>query len=118
MVKKTSPFMKLADMKGKKRHIHRPSNSGHMAPLALFPSEGLTPDKDYKISVLRQHDQSVMACCPATTMAPAVVFRRVPPRAPAGRSRTDFRIIYRSQKFPTSSFAYAHDLDPNWLRRW
>ena len=24
----------------------------------------------------------------------------------------DFRIIYRSQKFPTSSFAYAHDLDP------
>src|SRR4029077_11408477 len=24
----------------------------------------------------------------------------------------DFRVIYRSQKFPTSSFAYAHDLDP------
>ena len=24
----------------------------------------------------------------------------------------DFRIIYRSQKFPTSSFAYAHDLAP------
>ena len=25
---------------------------------------------------------------------------------------SDFRVIYRSQKFPTSSFAYAHDLDP------
>jgi phosphonate transport system substrate-binding protein len=24
----------------------------------------------------------------------------------------DFRIIYRSQRFPTSSFAYAHDLEP------
>ena len=24
----------------------------------------------------------------------------------------DFRIIYRSDKFPTSSFAYAHDLEP------
>jgi phosphonate transport system substrate-binding protein len=24
----------------------------------------------------------------------------------------DFRIIYRSQTFPTSSFAYAHDLEP------
>ena len=24
----------------------------------------------------------------------------------------DFRIIYRSPKFPTSSFAYAHDLEP------
>jgi len=25
---------------------------------------------------------------------------------------SDFRVIYRSGKFPTSSFAYAHDLDP------
>jgi len=24
----------------------------------------------------------------------------------------DFRVIYRSDLFPTSSFAYAHDLDP------
>ena len=24
----------------------------------------------------------------------------------------DFRVIYRSQKFPTSSFSYAHDLEP------
>ena len=29
----------------------------------------------------------------------------------------DFRIIYRSQKFPTSSFAYAHDLDPEARRQ-
>jgi phosphonate transport system substrate-binding protein len=25
---------------------------------------------------------------------------------------SDFRVLYRSQKFPTSSFAYAHDLEP------
>jgi len=29
----------------------------------------------------------------------------------------DYRIIYRSQKFPTSSFAYAHDLDPKLVDR-
>lgn len=29
----------------------------------------------------------------------------------------DFRVIYRSQKFPTSSFAYAHDLDPKLVDR-
>ena len=29
----------------------------------------------------------------------------------------DFRIIYRSQKFPTSSFAYAHDLEPEARRQ-
>ena len=30
---------------------------------------------------------------------------------------SDFRVIYRSQKFPTSSFAYAHDLDPKLVDR-
>jgi phosphonate transport system substrate-binding protein len=27
-------------------------------------------------------------------------------------NENDFRIVYRSKKFPTSSFAHAHDLDP------
>ena len=55
IVKKDSPYQKLADLKGKKvAHTSPSSNSGHLAPLALFPPEGLAPDKDYKIAVLRQ----------------------------------------------------------------
>ena len=38
------------------------------------------------------------------------VFHRMAVRGQV--KEADFRIIYRSQKFPTSSFAYAHDLDP------
>ena len=38
------------------------------------------------------------------------VFHRMAERGQV--KEADFRIIYRSQKFPTSSFAYAHDLDP------
>ncbi|MCA3088234.1 MAG: phosphate/phosphite/phosphonate ABC transporter substrate-binding protein, partial [Rhodocyclaceae bacterium] len=61
IVKKSSPYMKLADLKGKKvAHTSPSSNSGHMAPLALFPAEGLTPDKDYKILFSGKHDQSIM----------------------------------------------------------
>ena len=49
IVKKDSPFKTMADLKGKKvAHTSPSSNSGHMAPMALFPKQGLTPEKDYK----------------------------------------------------------------------
>ena len=61
IVKKDSPFQKLSDLKGHKvAHTAPSSNSGHMAPMALFPKEGLAPEKDYKILFSGKHDQSVM----------------------------------------------------------
>ena len=114
VVKKSSPFMKLGDLKGKKlAHTSPSSNSGHMAPLALFPAEGLTPDKDYKILFSGKHDQSIMGVNSGDYDGAAVasdVFHRMASRGQV--KEDDFRIIYRSQKFPTSSFAYAHDLEP------
>jgi len=114
IVKASSPYQKLADLKGKKvAHTSPSSNSGHLAPMALFPGEGLTPDKDYKIIFSGKHDQSVMGVNSGDYDAGAVasdVFHRMAERGQVKES--DFRIIYRSQKFPTSSFAYAHDLAP------
>ena len=114
IVKKDSPFQKLADLKGKKvAHTSPSSNSGHMAPIALFPKEGLTPDKDYKIIFSGKHDNSVMGVNSGDYEAAAVasdVFHRMASRGQVKEG--DFRIIYRSSKFPTSSFAYAHDLEP------
>ena len=119
VVKKTSPFQKLTDLKGKKlAHTSPSSNSGHMAPIALFPKEGLTPDKDYKIIFSGKHDQSVLGVRSGDYDAAAVasdVFERMIHR---GEVREDeFRVIYRSAKFPTSSFAYAHDLEPKFRDR-
>ncbi len=114
IVKTTSPYQKLSDLKGKKvAHTSPSSNSGHLAPLSLFPAQGLTPDKDYKIIFSGKHDQSVMGVNSGDYDAAAVasdVFHRMAERGQV--KEADFRIIYRSQKFPTSSFAYAHDLDP------
>ena len=114
IVKKDSPYQKLADLKGKKlAHTSPSSNSGHMAPMALFPAEGLKPDTDYKILFSGKHDQSVMGVNSGDYDAAAVasdVFHRMATRGQV--KEDDFRVIYRSAKFPTSSFAYAHDLEP------
>jgi phosphonate transport system substrate-binding protein len=114
IVKANSPYQKLADLKGKKvAHTSPSSNSGNLAPRALFPGEGLAPDKDYKPVFSGKHDQSILGVGSGDYDAGAVasdVFRRMAVRGQI--KEADFRIIYRSQKFPTSSFAYAHDLEP------
>jgi phosphonate transport system substrate-binding protein len=114
IVKKDSSFQKLPDLKGKKlAHTAPSSNSGHMAPMALFPAEGLKPDTDYKILFSGKHDQSILGVNSGDYDAAAVasdVFHRMATRGQI--KEEDFRVIYRSTKFPTSSFAYAHDLEP------
>ena len=114
IVKKDSPFKTMADLKGKKvAHTSPSSNSGHMAPMALFPKQGLTPEKDYKILFSGKHDQSILGVKSGDYDAAPVasdVFHRMAVRGQI--KEDDFRVIWKSAKFPTSSFAYAHDLEP------
>lgn len=114
IVKASSPFRTLADLKGKKvAHTSPSSNSGHLAPLALLPGQGLAPGKDYEIRFSGKHDQSVLGVNSGDYDAAHVasdVFDRMADRGQV--KEADFRVIYRSQRFPTSSFAYAHDLAP------
>lgn len=114
IAKKDKPYNSLKDLKGQKvAHTSPSSNSGHMAPMALFPNQGLVPDKDYKILFSGKHDQSVMGVNSGDYDAAAVasdVFYRMAERGQINKD--DFKIIYTSPKFPTSSFAYAHDLEP------
>lgn len=114
IVKKDSPYKTLADLKGKKvAHTSPSSNSGNMAPIALFPKEGLVPGKDYEFLYSGKHDQSIMGVNSGDYDAAAVasdVFHRMAERGQV--KEDDFRVIYRSEKFPTSSFAYAYDLEP------
>jgi phosphonate transport system substrate-binding protein len=114
IVRKDSPYQKLSDLKGKKlAHTSPSSNSGNMAPIALFPAEGLVPGKDYKFLYSGKHDQSVMGVNSGDYDAAAVasdVFHRMAERGQV--KEDDFRVIYKSEKFPTSSFSYAYDLEP------
>ena len=114
IVKASSPFKTLADLKGKRvAHTAPSSNSGNLAPRVLFPAEGLKPDDDYKPLMSGGHDKSVLGVNSGDYDMAAVasdVFERM-----AGRGNVkadEFRIVYKSPVFPTSSFAHAHDLKP------
>jgi phosphonate transport system substrate-binding protein len=114
VVKNSSPYQKLSDLKGKKlAHTAPSSNSGNLAPKALFPEQGLKPVEDYPVVFSGGHDKSVLGVDTGDYDAAAVasdVFERMIAR---GNVKSEnFRIIYRSERFPTSGFAYAHDLKP------
>ena len=114
LVKKESSYQKLSDLKGKRvAHTAPASNSGHLAPLALYPPEGLKPNDDYKPLMSGGHDKSVLGVASGDYDMAGVasdVFGRMVTRGTI--KRDDFRIIYTSPLFPTSSFAYVHDLKP------
>lgn len=114
VVRADSPFKSITDLKDKKvAHTSPSSNSGNLAPRALFPGLGLTPDKDYKVLYSGGHDRSVLGVRTGDYDAAPVasdVFERMIDRGTVKES--EFRVIWRSQPFPTSSFAYAHDLEP------
>src|SRR5262245_53324052 len=61
VVKANSPYQKLADLKGKRvAHTSPSSNSGNLAPLVLYPPEGLKPNEDYRPLMSGGHDKSAL----------------------------------------------------------
>ncbi len=114
IVRADSPYQRLADLKGKRvAHTSPSSNSGHLAPLVLYPPEGLKPNEDYKPLMSGGHDKSALGVVSGDYDMAGVasdVFERMVTRGTL--KGEDFRIIFTSPLFPTSSFAYAHDLNP------
>jgi phosphonate transport system substrate-binding protein len=119
LVKASSPYQKLSDLKGKRvAHTSPSSNSGNLAPRVLFPPQGLKPEEDYKPLMSGGHDKSTLGVASGDyDMAPVAsdVYERMVTRGTV--KGDDFRIIYKSQVFPTSSFAYAHDLKPDLAKK-
>jgi len=119
IVRKDSPFEKVTDLKGKRvAHTSQSSNSGNLAPRTLFPKLGLVPDQDYEVLYSGKHDQSVLGVASGDYDAAPVasdVFYRMARRGTVNEE--DFRILYKSPPFPTSSFAYAHDLHPDLVKK-
>ena len=114
IVRKSSPYQKLSDLKGKRvAHTSPSSNSGNLAPRVLFPPQGLVPDEDYQPLMSGGHDKSALGVVSGDyDMAPVAsdVYERMVARGTVPGD--DLRVIYESPLFPTSSFALAHDLKP------
>jgi phosphonate transport system substrate-binding protein len=114
IVKASSPYQTLADLKGKKvAHTAPSSNSGHLAPLVLFPDQGLKPNQDYQPLFSGGHDKTALGVRAGDYDGGPIasdVFERMIIRG--NIKQEEFRVIYKSQVFPTSSFAYIYDLKP------
>ncbi|MDP3430001.1 MAG: phosphate/phosphite/phosphonate ABC transporter substrate-binding protein, partial [Desulfomicrobium sp.] len=115
LVKQDSPYQTMADLKGKKvAHTSPSSNSGNLAPRALFPSQGLVPDEDYTVVYSGKHDQSVLGVVHGDYDAAPVASDVYDRMVRAGRVDANaVRIIYTSPRFPTSSFGYSSQLCPD-----
>ncbi|MHC5225238.1 phosphate/phosphite/phosphonate ABC transporter substrate-binding protein [Ignatzschineria sp. LJL83] len=114
IVRSDSPYQTLSDLKQKRiAHSNATSLTGHLAPLTFFPKEGLTPEKDYPILFSGKHDQSILGVLSgdydAATTTTEIFDRMVEYQE---INPDNFRIIYRSQTFPSAAFAYSPHLTP------
>lgn len=114
IVRKDSPYRKLSELKGRRvAHSSPSSNSGNLAPRTLFPAEGLTPDKDYKVLYSGKHENSVSGVASGDFDAAPIAHDVLLRMAERGVVKLeDFRIIWRSRNFPPGGISMAHDLAP------
>jgi phosphonate transport system substrate-binding protein len=113
LVRTDSPYQKLLDLRGKTiAHVSAISNSGNLAPRALFAEEGLVPERDYKVVYSGRHDKSItglgLGLWDAAPIASGVFERMI---ARGEVKREQFRVIYKSGSFPRRAFAHSHVLN-------
>jgi phosphonate transport system substrate-binding protein len=109
----------LQDLNGRRvAHSAPTSNSGNLAPRALLPAMGITPDRDYTVVYSGKHDKSVLGVQYGFWDAAAVasgVFERMDARGAIRKQ--NFNVLYRSGDFPRQAFAYSHALDTDLVAR-
>ncbi|MGO3694518.1 phosphate/phosphite/phosphonate ABC transporter substrate-binding protein [Marinobacter sp.] len=110
-----SDIHEITDLKGKRvAHTSPTSNSGNQAPRALFPEMGVVPGEDYEISFSGSHDQSMLGVVAKDYDAAPVASEVVERMAARGLYDTDdVRLVWESDRFPTTSYNYAHNLHPD-----
>jgi len=116
---KDSDIKTPKDMKGRNiAHVTPSSNSGNQAPRALFKALGVVPDVDYKVTYSGKHDNSIMGVAnkdyDAAPIASSVLDRMVQKGVV---KMEDLRVIWESKLFPTTSYGYMHNLNPDLARK-
>jgi phosphonate transport system substrate-binding protein len=109
-----SSIKRLADLKGKRvAHVAPSSNSGDIAPRALFKALGIEPGKDYEILFSGKHDNSIMGVVNRDYDAAPVASTVVERMQARGMFKNDaLRVVYESAPFPRTAFGVAHNLTP------
>ncbi|MCD6077476.1 MAG: phosphonate transporter substrate-binding protein [Ramlibacter sp.] len=107
-----SPYRKPADLAGKKiAHTTQTSNSGNLAPRALFPALGLVPEKNYEVVFSGGHERSVVGVMHGFYDGAAVasdLFQRMVVKGDVRMSSV--RVIWESPPFMTESWIMTKDV--------
>ncbi len=113
--RKDSGLNTMADLAGKRiAHTSPTSNSGNLAPRALFPNLGVVPDQDYEVTYSGSHDQSMLGVVAGDYDAAPVASEVVDRMAERGLyDPEEVKIIWQSAAFPTTSYTHAHNLAPD-----
>lgn len=104
----------VPDLKGKRvAHVAPSSNSGDLAPRALFKAMGIEPGKDYEVLYSGKHDNSIMGVVNRDYDAAPVASTVVERMQARGMFKADaLRVVYESAPFPRTAFGVAHNLSP------
>jgi phosphonate transport system substrate-binding protein len=116
---KDSDIKEVKDLKGRNvAHVTPSSNSGDQAPRALFAEMGVVPDTDYTVTYSGKHDNSILGVAnkdyDAAPIASTVLDRMVEKGVV---DRDDLRVIWESDPFPTTSYGYVYNLDPELAKK-
>jgi len=116
---KDTDIFTMNDLKGKRiAHTSPTSNSGNLAPRALFPEMGVVPGDDYEITYSGSHDQSMLGVVAKDYDAAPVASEVVERMAARGLyDVNDVRLVWESDRFPTTSYNYAHNLNPKLVEK-
>lgn len=113
IVRNSSPIKTLKDLAGKRvAHAAPSSNSGNLAPRALFAAEGVVPDKDYKVLYSGKHDNSISGVQSGDYDAAAIADDVLDRMIQRGIVKPEeLRVVYQSKPFPNGSMVMSHDLN-------
>lgn len=107
-----SPYKQPKDLIGKKiAHTTPTSNSGNLAPRALFPALGLTPEKNYEVVFSNGHERSVTGVMHGFYDGAAVasdLFQRMVVKGDVRASSV--RTLWESPPFMTESWVMGKDV--------
>lgn len=110
-----SPYSKPKDLVGKKiAHTTPTSNSGNLAPRALFPALGLIPDQNYEVVFSKGHERSVMGVMHGFYDGAAVasdLYQRMVVKGEVKGS--SIRTIWESPPFMTETWTMGKDVSPD-----
>jgi len=109
-----SPYKQPKDLVGKKiAHTTLTSNSGNLAPRALFPALGLMPEKNYDVVFSNGHERSVMGIMHGFWDGAAVasdLYQRMVVKGDVRAS--SIRTVWESPPFMTESWIMTKDVAP------